>query len=257
MLRIAVIISLSVSLLFGEITGRDIMEKVKAHPTPKSKVSTIKLTIVSVKRGKEKTREREIIRYQKFYSGGKFKSKSLLRFLKPPDVRGIGFLNWNYRNGKDEQWLFLPALGRVKRIAGRDRSGSFMGTDFTYEDLSSRNIDDDDYTLVGEDTLSGLPCYVVAGIPKNKKSIYSKRVAWIDKNNWLIKKIEFYDRKGKLLKVLTIPRHEKKGLYWLVPEMTMENVQTKHRTIMEMSAVKFDTGLKDEYFTERFLMRTD
>ncbi len=233
------------------------MEKVNAHPAPKSKMSTIKLTIISVKRGKEKTRVREIVRYQKFYSGGKFKSKSLIRFLKPPDVRGIGFLNWNYRNGKNEQWLYLPALGRVKRIAGRARSGSFMGTDFTYEDLGNRNLDNDTYSLVGEDSLSGIPCYVVEAKPKNKKSIYSKRIAWVEKNNWLIKKIEFYDRKGKLLKILNIPQHEKRGSYWQVPKMTMENVQTGHKTIMEISAVKFDTGLKDEYFTERFLMRTD
>jgi hypothetical protein len=245
------------TFLFGDLSGREVMAKVQSHPLPESMVAKVKLTIVTVRRGREKIKIREMVRYQKFYSEGKIRTKSLIRFLRPRDVQGVGFLTWDYRQGRDKQWLFLPAVGRVQRIAAHERTGSFMGTDFTYEDLEGRDIDDDEYTLLGEDSVFGIPCYMVEGKPVNETSSYSRRVAWIDRSNWLLKKVEFYDRRGKLLKILTIPRHERRGRYWLAPEMTMENVQNGHRTVLEFTEVNYDTGLRDDFFTERFLMRTD
>ncbi len=246
------------SFAFGQITGREIMEQVDAQPEPKSMIATTEMILVSVKRGKTKERRREITRYQKNYESGRFNSKSLIRFLYPADVKGTGFLMWEYDSDKDDdQWLFLPALGKVKRIAAREKSENFMGSDFSYEDIGGRDIDDDTYEYLRDEDLNGIPCYIVKAVAKDDDSGYQFRIAWVDMANWILTKVEYYDRKGALLKILTIDKQTKDGSYWSVEEMQMENVQTQHRTIMKITDIQYDTGISDDYFSERFLTRVN
>lgn len=250
------ILGTMVSLVFPQPSGREIMVRVDAQPEPESAVSKTTLTLIAVRRGKEKQRQRQILRYQRNYKSGVYKSKSLIRFLKPIDVKGTGFLMWEYRDGRnDDQWLFLPALGKVKRIAARQKSEQFMGTDFSYEDLAGREVDDDEYELLGEEDLEGVPCYRVQAVPLKSESAYSRRIVWVDRRNWVVVRIEFFDHRDRLLKVLEIPERRRDGPYWSVLRMQMENVQNQHRTIMEIGEIEYDTGLRDDYFTERFLMR--
>jgi outer membrane lipoprotein-sorting protein len=255
-MKIFILTGFLFSFVIGQMTGREIMEKVDAQPEPKSMVATTEMILVSVKRGKTKERRREIIRYQKNYDSGRFQSKSLIRFQYPADVKGTGFLMWEYDNDKDDdQWLFLPALGKVKRIVAREKAENFMGSDFSYEDIGGRDLEDDKYEYLGDEDLNGTPCYMVKAIPNDEDSGYQYRIAWIDRENWILTKVEYYDRKGALLKILTFDKQSRDGPYWSVEEMQMENVQNQHKTIMKITDIQYDTGISDDYFSERFLTR--
>ena len=158
------------------MTGREIMEKTDALPEPNDAVSTVKMSLIKSKKGKTRKRMREIRRFQVYYKEGELKSKSLIRFLKPAEVKGTSLLMWEYRGGKDDdQWLYLPAMQKVKRIVAREKSSEFMGSDFTYEDMGGRNIDEDSYKLLEEEELFGENCYRVEAIPIKNGSSYSRR----------------------------------------------------------------------------------
>lgn len=236
-------------------TGRDIIEKMLSQPSPSMSYTKIEITIGVEKKGRVRERSRVIERYIQKYSNGEFLSKTLIHFLEPLDVRGTGFLSWTRKDGNDEQWLYLPAVKSTRRIALSESGGSFMGTDFTYEDLGSRRLDDDTYVLMGNDTVFSRDCFLIEATPVKPHSVYSKRRLWIDRVNLVAKKIEFIDLDQKLLKVLSMPRHEKMGAYWNIPEMVMENVQTAHKTTLSISQVRFDEVLPGDFFTERYLMR--
>ncbi len=257
-IKLALITIIALGQVFGQMTAREIMIKVDNQPEPKSMVATTDMTLISVKRGKVKERLRKITRFQRNYSVGVFESKSLIRFQHPADVKGTGFLMWEYSGDKDDdQWLYLPALGKVKRIAARDKGENFMGSDFTYEDIGGRDLDDDHFTLLGEEILNDNDCFKIDAVPVEGESSYHRRISWIDKRKWLALKVEFYDKKNRLMKIMTLDELRKDGPYWSVLKMRMENVQTGHKTIMVMSDIKYDAGIRDDYFTERFLMRVD
>ena len=244
------------TITFGQLTGREIMDKVDALTEPESAISNLEMTLISEKRGKIKERRREITRYQKNYDTGDFESKSLIRFLYPVDVKGTGFLMWEYVSEKDDdQWLFLPALGKVKRIAAREKSENFMGSDFSYEDIGERDINDDTYEFLAEEDIEGIPCYKIKAVPVAKDASYLYRNIWVDTTNWILKKVEYYDKRGDLLKILEFIKQELEGDYWSIYEMRMENVQKNHKTIMKMSNIQYDTRISNDYFTERFLTR--
>ncbi len=244
--------------VMGQMTAREIMMKVDNQPEPKTMIATTNMTLVSVKRGKVKERVREIVRYQRNYNSGTFDSKSLIRFNEPADVKGTGFLMWEYDADKDDdQWLFLPALGKVKRIAAREKGENFMGSDFSYEDMGGRDLDDDHFNLVRSELYNDEDCYVIEAVPIDNNTSYGRRIVWVSKGKWIVLKVEYYDKKNALLKVMTIDEVQKDGPYWSVQKMRMENVQNQHKTIMLISNIQYDTGLQDNYFTERFLMRVD
>ena len=163
---------------------------------------------------------------------------------------------WEYRkSGKDnDQWLYLPALKKTKRIISNQKNQSFMGSDFTYQDMEGRDIDDDTYTILGEEELFGETCFKVEAKPV-EKGIYSRRIIWVEKERSILRKVEFFDRKDKLLKMMTIPEVRKDGDYWTILKMVMENIQKPHKTTLEISDVQYDTGIEEDFFSERFLKR--
>lgn len=243
-------------ILQGQPTGRKIMENLDALLEPRDVVTQLKMTLVSVKGGKERRRSREMTIFEKRYENESFNSKSLIRFSQPAEVKGTGFLTWDRKGSDpDDQWLYLPALKKMKRIRAKEKTRNFLGTDFTYEDLSGRDLDADEYKLLGEDTMNGTDCYRVEAKPKEKNTRYSSRIIWVDKDRWLMKRVEFFDRKGRPLKVLNIPYHVKNGDYWTAIRLVMENLKTRHKTIMEVLKVDYDQGLGNEVFTESFLKR--
>lgn len=232
------------------------MEHIDARLKPKDVVTKLRMTLVSIKGGKERRRSREMKIFEKYYASGRFNSKSLIRFSLPAEVKGTGFLSWDRRGDEpDDQWLYLPALKKMKRIRAKDKTRKFLGTDFTYEDLSGRDIDEDEYRLLGEESLNGILCYRVEAIPKKKESQYGSRIIWVDKDRWLMKRVEYFNHKGKAMKVLSLPHHVKNGNYWTATKLIMENLKTHHKTIMEVLNVDYDLGLGDEVFTESFLKR--
>jgi len=181
-------------------------------------------------------------------------NKSLMTFLSPPDVKGTKFLNYEHTNKDDDQWLYLPALKRVKRIASKNKSGSFMGSEFSYEDLSSFNINK--YTFEGdakEESFNGEKVYVGERIPQSKSSGYTKQISWVDTKDFLIKKVEYYDRKHELLKTALFENYKKISGVWRVGKMTMTNHQNDKKTTLVWKNETLKNGLKEKNFHKRVL----
>ena len=135
--------------------------------------------------------------------------KTLITFEEPRDVKGTSFLSYTRKVGPDDQWLYLPALGRVKRIASNNKSGPFVGSEFAYEDLSSQEVEKYGYKYLREDAVAGQSAYVVERYPVDPKSGYTRQVLWIDQAEYRVWKIDFYDRKDELLKTLSFEGYRK------------------------------------------------
>jgi len=182
--------------------------------------------------------------------------KLLVVFERPRDVNGTAFLTFTHKSGPDDQWLYLPALKRVKRISSSNKSGPFMGSEFSYEDLASQELGKYEYRYLRDETLEGRACFVVERIPVDEKSGYTKQIAWYDQQEYRVEKIEFYDRKGELLKTLKSLRYKQYlDQYWRPEEMFMENHQTGKSTNLVWKHYEFRTGLSERDFDRNSLKR--
>ena len=183
--------------------------------------------------------------------------KTLMIFDTPRDVKGTAFLSFTHKVGDDDQWLYLPAVKRVKRISGRNKSGSFMGSEFSYEDIASQELEKYSYKWIRDESLEGQDCFVIEQYAvDSKNSGYSKQVIWRDKQAYRVRRAEYYDRKGSLLKTLTCTGYRKYlDRYWHPDEMYMVNHQTGKSTRLVMSDYQFRTGLKDSDFNQNSLRR--
>lgn len=183
--------------------------------------------------------------------------KSLTVFDSPKDVQGTAFLSFSHAITPDEQWLYLPALKRVKRISSANKSGPFMGSEFAFEDLSSNEIAKYSYEYLRDETLDGQDCFVVRTFPQYEHSGYKYRDVWIDKLHYRTFKVEFYDRKGALLKTLTQKNFKQYlGKYWRADQFVMVNHQTHKSTELTWKDYQFQTGLSDADFNRNSLMRS-
>ena len=182
--------------------------------------------------------------------------KSLSIFDKPRDVKGTAFLSFSHPTGIDDQWLYLPALKRVKRISSKNKSGPFMGSEFAYEDIASQEVEKYTYKYLRDETLNGIDCFVIERYPAYKHSGYTRQVGWINKAEYRPEKIVFYDRKNTLLKTLTYDGYQQYlDKFWRADNMFMENHQTGKSTRLGWSDYKFRTGLKDRDFNKNSLKR--
>ncbi|MCK4396193.1 outer membrane lipoprotein-sorting protein [candidate division WOR-3 bacterium] len=228
----------------GELTGRDIMIKVDNRPDGDDRTMTMNMTLIN-KQGK--TRERTVLSFSKDYGKD---SKSIIYFKKPADVKGTGFLSWEYDdpNKDDDRWLYLPALKKIRRISGSSKNDYFMGTDFTYDDLGDRSVDEDNHTFLREKEIDGTICWIIESIPKNKDDMYSRVIKWIRQDALMPVKVEFYDKQGNFLKILTVSDIRKQDGIWTAFRMEMDNIQDKHKTILEITEMHYNQGLKDNFF---------
>ncbi|MGC9492708.1 outer membrane lipoprotein-sorting protein [Vibrio genomosp. F10] len=182
--------------------------------------------------------------------------KGLTIFEEPRDVKGTAFLNHSHTVGADDQWLYLPALKRVKRISSRNKSGPFMGSEFAYEDLSSFELEKYTFNYLKDDTISGEETFVLEQIPTDKNSGYTKQIVWLSKQEYRPLKVEFYDRKDALLKTLTFTDYKQYlDQYWRAHTMAMQNHQTGKSTILTTSEMTFQTGLNESDFQKNTLKR--
>jgi hypothetical protein len=184
---------------------------------------------------------------------GKEEDKSLMEFLTPADVKGTKFLNYEHVTKDDDQWLYLPALKRVKRIASKNKSGSFMGSEFSYEDLSAFNVKKYIYENKEAQDIDGV--YVIVSKPVSKYSGYTKLVTYIDAKNFLAQKIEYFDRKHELLKVAEFSNYKNFGDVYRIGKIDMKNVQNDKETILIWKDEKIKNGLRDKDFHKRYLKR--
>jgi outer membrane lipoprotein-sorting protein len=245
------VLFMTVILSAQEITGMQVIENVYNRPTGEDQEADLTMTLINSRGDK---RVREIKQYLKDFGD---MEKKIMFFVSPADVRNTSFMNWSYdKAGKDDdQWIYLPALKKVKRISSDSKSDYFMGSDFTYDDLGDRHPSSDTHKILREEIIDGEDCYVVESIPKEEEYMYSKTITWIIKDKWIGKKKEFYDEDEELLKTLTVKEVEKIKDYFVITISEMHNVQKDHTTKMELKNVKIDTGIADNKFTERIMKR--
>ena len=182
--------------------------------------------------------------------------KTLIVFDQPPDVKGTALLSYSHKTGPDDQWLYLPALKRVKRIASKNKSGPFMGSEFAYEDLTSQEVEKYSYRYLQDDDLDQQACFLIERDPVDPDSGYSTQRVWIEQERYIPLKIEFYDRKQSLLKTLTFRDYRQYlDRYWRANEMFMQNHQTGKSTLLTWQEYQFRSGLEDGDFNKNSLKR--
>lgn len=180
--------------------------------------------------------------------------KSLSIFNTPRDVKGTAFLSFSHKEGPDDQWLYLPALKRVKRISSNNKSGPFMGSEFAFEDLSSQEVEKYTYKYLRDENLNGMDSFILERYPVDKKSGYTRQVVWFDKAEYRPLKIVFYDRKNALLKTLEYDDYKKYiDKIWRAHSMSMVNHQTGKSTLLTWKDYKFRNGYTDRDFNKNSL----
>ena len=182
--------------------------------------------------------------------------KSLTIFDRPRDIKGTALLSFTHKEGTDDQWLYLPALKRVKRIASDNKSGPFMGSEFAYEDITSQEVEKYTYKFLKDDTLDGMDVFVFERYPVDRKSGYTRQIIWMDKENYKERKIEYYDRKNALLKTLVFADYNLyRDKFYRAHDMHMVNHQTGKSTRLLQSNYNFDVELSDRDFDKNSLKR--
>ena len=240
------VFNLSTYISASELTGREIMKKVYDRNTGQDRKANMEMILINNRGDK---RVRELKQFQRDFGSSE---KKIMFFISPQDVRGTSFMNWTYEdNREDSQWIYLPALGKIKRISAENKSDYFMGSDFTYDDLGERSLEEDTHNLIKSDKINGEECYVVENSPKEEDYMYSKKITWVSKENWIGLKKEFYDSDGNLLKVLTVKDYQVINGIVTITHSEMKNIQKEHKTILKLTDVHYNTEISEDRFTER------
>ncbi|MDR0400620.1 MAG: outer membrane lipoprotein-sorting protein [Treponema sp.] len=243
---------LAVSLLSAQESSpeaarlvREARNLVKAGTT-----STRSRMVITAKDGS--TSERIIDQYSK---DGPHGSRMIIVFQRPANVAGTRFLTMDNASGGEDRWIFLPSLGKVRRVAASEGGGNFMGTDFSYDDISSgdRDIDKDAHTFQPEETLNGTPCYVVQSVPKDPGYQYSKTLTWIDKARSLVYKSEMYNRRNELVKVMEISGYQDVQGRPTPMETKVSTLGSGTSTTIYMDIVKYDDPIPEGVFSTAYL----
>lgn len=183
--------------------------------------------------------------------------KSLSVFSNPRDIKGTAFLSFTHALEADEQWLYLPALKRVKRISSSNKSGPYLGSEFAFEDLTSFEVNKYHYKYINDEIYNEIDCFVIELYPQYKHSGYTRQVAWIDKERYIALKIDYYDRKNSLLKTLKNNKFQQYlEQYWRADEMMMINHINGKSTVLLWENYKFRNGYTDRNFDRNTLKRS-
>ncbi|MDH4128005.1 MAG: outer membrane lipoprotein-sorting protein [Spirochaetota bacterium] len=197
---------------------------------------------------------REMISERIEVNDDNYSDYSRIEFKKPSDVSGTKLLTHERKTGSDDQWLYLPAMNRIKRISSDNKSGSFMGSEFSYEDLGSREVEKYKYKYIRDTKLNGIDCFLVERYPLERSSGYTKMVSWVRKDNYQAIKIDFYDRKREHLKTLHLKDYKQyKGKFWRALTLEMENLQTGKKTKLKMVNLNIGGSLNKSKFYMRAL----
>lgn len=222
------------------LTGNEILLK-EDENSPGTQIMVSEMTIV------HKSEAKQIRTIESWMKGD---DSTFVRFIEPANVKGTSFLSLN-----DNDWLYLPALKKVRRIATKNKGGSFMGSDFSYDDVGGFSLIEKYNTkLLGEEKYENHDCYILELIPKNLEEVtYSKQKQWIDKENYYSMKTEYYDLHGDLLKILYSSNIEQVDGFWVTKRNEMQNVQKGSKTIIVNKEIRLNSEIPDETFTTRQL----
>lgn len=233
-------------------TADDVMKKSQAaflYPGKDFKARVL-MKLIS-EGGQERVREMTMLRKNYGPPGGE--QKYFIYFYRPADVKDMTFMVYKYPGRDADRWLFIPALNMVRRIAARDKYSSFVGSDFTYEDVSGRDLSEDTHAMVKEDKYNGKECYIVKSTPKAADMEYSYKLSWIDKSDFLPIKEEYYDKRGELYKVFSADEIKSVKGFPTIMRRTMKNLQSRHMTQVTYLKADYNVGIEDSLFSERFL----
>jgi len=245
----------------AEMSGRDIMEKVRDRNDGDNAVMDMKMILVDADGA---TRERRIRSFRRDAPDNPDDTQSIMFFLGPATVENTGFLTYDYDDGDkdDDQWLYLPALKKVKRIAAADKSGSFMGSDFTYADMSSPAIDDYRYEIMKETKVGEQPVWQILATPTDEDEIertgYSKSVFFVRQDNYVIIRAVNWLADSPRMKFMEVRELEKVDGIWTPTEMVMttkKGKKTEHASILRWKNIEYNEDLDEELFTQRRLQR--
>jgi hypothetical protein len=245
---ILLLANLSTSVFAVQMTGKDILDQMEAFNDSRSVQMEIKLVLYdSAGNKRERRLKNSSIDYEK--------SKTLSRFLEPADIEGTGFLSIDRENNDEDMYLYLPSLGAVRKISGSQKNGSFVGTDFSYNDLSLVNpknyIDDYQAELLQETPEN----YLLSLKPIDEDIDYSYAKLWVNKKTFYPIKVEFYDQQEKLHKVLESFSIKQIKSYWTPDKLVMKDIQKGSKTVLYLEAVVYDEDIKERIFTPRYLKR--
>lgn len=237
--------------LILSMTGTELAQKMKNINKPFDTQSNSSMLLTN-KKGKEKK--------LKLISKSKDDSKKqMIWFLEPKDDYGISFLKIEKDEGDDFMNMWLPAFKKFRRISSQKKSDSFMGSDLSFEDMTSRDIDDYEYKILNQDSPcfdenEPQRCYILESIPNDNKSEYSKHVSWVDKTSYLSYKEESYDKDGNILKNKKI-KYSLIDNYYIMNELFVENIQKNHSTLLKVSDIKINLGFNDDIFHTKTIKR--
>ena len=237
----------------SDATGLEIARESRAREEGFGNFTAQQVMVLRNRHGQESRRQLRVKVLEAPGAG----DKSLFVFDEPRDVRGTALLVHAHRDRADDQWLYLPALKRVKRISSSNRSGSFMGSEFAYEDMTAQAVEKFTYRYLRDEPCGELTCTVTERFPTDGKSGYSRQVVWRDRDELRVRKVEYYNRRDAHLKTLTLEDYGKYlDRYWRAGVMTMVNHLTGKSTVLSWTDYKFRTDLRDRDFTRTGLRRT-
>jgi len=231
---------ININCVIGQ-TADEIMKRVDTRTVPKDNKSMMKMNLID---SKNQVRQRDIKTFKLN------DDKLMMWFLSPADVKGSSFFKISYDDRDDDMWIYLPALGKVRRIASSAKNGSFMGSDFTFEDMGDRKLKDYTYKLLKTETYAGKQCWVIESIPNPKVSTdYSKIISWVWGDADYAIKEEFYNKKGALKKIKTSELSKIKA-YWVPKKIVLQDLSADHKTELVFDKIEVDTGLDPNIFDQ-------
>jgi len=261
MLKKIVLSVTAVGLLFA-MSGRDVMQKQKDLQSTDSE-QTNELMILIDEDGTKEVRDVRIKKKKNIHD----LTNNLIVFIKPAEIDGTALLNREISKDSENQYLYLPSLKKLQRIAQGSKKNYFMGTDFTYEDLSADKLDNYHYKILKEETIQNSKhdkpekCYVVEAVATSAyfpKTSYGKKILWITENHFYTKKIEFYDKNGKLIKYEgSWDFINPEGTIYRPKKVKIINKKEHHKTFVKVEDIKINKPIKDKIFTQRYLLNEE
>jgi outer membrane lipoprotein-sorting protein len=234
-----------------EMTAEEIMKQshLNYYYAGDDGVAEVTMRLID-KRGKERGREFVMLRKDTEEGGDQ---KYYTYFKKPSDVSRLTFMVHKTADGNDKRWIYVPSVDLVKPISADDKNSSFVGSHFTYEDVSGRHWNEDNHTLQPEAELDGKAVYVVESLPKEEYKGFSRKLSYIDKESLLPLKEEYFDKKDKMVRVFLAERIEEVDGFQTVTLRSMEDLKKGGKTYVEFSSIDYNVGMEEKLFTERYL----
>ncbi len=245
-------------LNFAPPEGREIMQKSRDVSKLEGMEAISTLRIYDAK-GRERVRQTSMA--SKLFENGATE-KRIIRFLSPAEVKGTGMLIYDYDERNDDMWIYMPAIRKTRRIISNEKSKSFMGSEFSNADMSAPSLEDFDYTVTGSGVSGGTDCWIVEVIPVNEDIMdrmgYDRQLAWIGKQDFVLRKAEYYDEDDELFKQMIssdVRQIDPSGKKYIATRMEMSNIQNGRKSVMTIDEIQYNPNVKEEYFTLGYLER--